>query len=274
MYIWLLIFFGLVGAALGIYQLIEKAKIQKQAHQQAKSKADDVHQAFLRIPNFNATQIWIGTDLNRSVAVDESRRIICFLNSFGSPFQHRLYPIRDILDASVVEDGAVITQTKASRSSQIGRALVGGVLLGGVGAVIGGLSAKTVSTSEHLANSIEVVIRVNDTQNPVWSIPFLSVQQPRTSPSYLAGKQGSTSWHALIDVLIAQEDGRAPYSQQVTPLMEAQGSDQYFVLINGEQRGPISRVEFEDLRRLPQPTNALYWTDGMSEWEPLHGSAV
>ena len=115
-------------------------------------------------------------------------------------------------------------KTKTSRSSQIGGALVGGVLLGGVGAVIGGLSAKTVSTSEQLENSIELLIRINDTQNPVWSIPFLSVQQPKTSILYTSGKEGVTTWHALLGVLMAQEDGRLHSSPQAVRLTDSPNS--------------------------------------------------
>ena len=224
MFMTLIWFSLLAGIALGLFRLYEKGKFEKQAQQQANCKVTDVQRAFGQIPNFSPTHSWIGTDLNRSVAIDETRRVICFLNSFNTKFQHRLYPIRDILDASVVEDGAVITQTKTSRSSQIGGALVGGVLLGGVGAVIGGLSAKTVSTSEQLENSIELLIRINDTQNPVWSIPFLSVQQPKTSILYTSGKEGVTTWHALLGVLMAQEDGRLHSSPQAVRLTDSPNS--------------------------------------------------
>src|SRR5690625_2106720 len=49
----------------------------------------------------------------------------------------------DIIESEVVVDSHTITKT--ARGSQIGGAAVGGVLLGGVGAIIGGLSGGTGS---------------------------------------------------------------------------------------------------------------------------------
>lgn len=166
----------------------------------------EIQRRLKSIPNFRSTQTWIGTDLNRSMAVDEIGRQICFVSSFNGNFQHRVYPARDILQVSVVEDGITVTQTKTSRASQIGGAIVGGALFGGVGALIGGLSGTKNSVSSEMATAIELQIMVNDAQNPVWVVPFLSCQQSKTTENYVTSKQFVIMWHGLITVLMKQAE--------------------------------------------------------------------
>jgi hypothetical protein len=199
----LLIIFCVITA---VWQAYLENGLRQQARLELLQKAQDIGVVLALIPNFTASHTWIGTDLHRSIAIDEAQQHICFLNSFDEPFQQRVYPIREILDVSVVEDGTTLTQTRTSRGSQIGGAIVGGILLGGVGALIGGLSGKKVSTSSELVSQIDLQLTVNDTRNPVWIIPFLSVPQAKTSGLYISGKQAAISWHGLISVLIKRAE--------------------------------------------------------------------
>lgn len=61
----------------------------------------------------------------------------------------------DILDVQIVEDGTTVSVTK--RKGVIGRAIVGGVALGGVGAIVGGLSAGSETTSRKMVSKIDVI---------------------------------------------------------------------------------------------------------------------
>lgn len=61
----------------------------------------------------------------------------------------------DILDVQVVEDGTTVSVTK--RKGIIGRAIVGGVAFGGVGAIVGGLSAGSETTSRNIVSKIDVI---------------------------------------------------------------------------------------------------------------------
>ena len=68
--------------------------------------------------------------------------------------------------------------TKTNNANMIGRAVVGGVLAGGAGAVIGGTTAAkdTVTVATHANDTVihdyTVVINVNSFSNPVVRIPL------------------------------------------------------------------------------------------------------
>ena len=73
------------------------------------------------------------------------------------------------------------TVSKTSTGSMLGRALVGGVLLGPVGAVVGGATAKRKTEATPVYKTVYkdevkikyvVQITVNDLNNPVRSVMF------------------------------------------------------------------------------------------------------
>ena len=94
----------------------------------------------------------------------------------------------------------------------LGRAVVGGVLLGGVGAIIGGATAKktgstaatTNTTTKDVVNSITLKFLLNNTSTPLLSIPFLSGQITKHSYEYTNVYSGIERCEALIKVLIAR----------------------------------------------------------------------
>ncbi|MFJ7698661.1 hypothetical protein [Lysinibacillus fusiformis] len=79
-------------------------------------------------------------------------------------------PFKDVLSIEIVEDGVSIT--RSSRRSQLGGALRGGVLAGGVGAIIGGTTGTKTTTET--VKTIDILITVNEIQNPIYMINFYS----------------------------------------------------------------------------------------------------
>ena len=87
----------------------------------------------------------------------------------------------DILEVEVLSenegDTTTTTITKTSRSSQLAGAAIGGLLLGGTGAVIGGLSGtKTSQSSSSLNESSKFSLKIiiNDLASPVFKILMLA----------------------------------------------------------------------------------------------------
>lgn len=89
----------------------------------------------------------------------------------------------DILDYTADDDYKVIkgkteytSQTKSKNGSTVGRAIVGGVLAGGAGAIIGGTTAKKeTKTIAHQKDDIiihnyTVVVNVNSLTNPIITV--------------------------------------------------------------------------------------------------------
>jgi hypothetical protein len=70
----------------------------------------------------------------------------------------------EIVNFELLEDGESIV------SGGLGRALVGGVLLGGVGSIVGGVTGKKESKS--ICTNLKIKITVNDMANPAIYIVF------------------------------------------------------------------------------------------------------
>ena len=87
-------------------------------------------------------------------------------------FNKMVYNYSEILDFNVREEsiGGQVQKTKTSTGSLIGRGLVGGVLLGGVGALIGASTAKkhTVMVSPDIKRYY-IDITTNNMNNPLYT---------------------------------------------------------------------------------------------------------
>lgn len=154
------------------------------------------------------------------VAFDFDTLKICVYEVSNSDVKIVIFPVAEILSLEVVEDGETVSHStttggggeiKTSSGSMLGRAIVGGVLLGGVGAIIGGATArKTTTTSEAVThtstvenvNEIKLKMLVNNTTKPLISIPFLSSPTVRGSTAYTVACKNIEQCEALIKVLM------------------------------------------------------------------------
>lgn len=169
------------------------------------------------IKDFTASQQYISTDYAVGISVDEQKKkVAIFTNTLlrigAEPI---IFTYKDILSSEILEDGSTITET--SRTSQAGGALLGGILLGPLGAVVGGLSGKAVSTSQ--INSIDLVITVNDTSNPIYTINFLDNKVKKDSMVYNYAITQARRWHSIINLLIKkanEEDNKKAQITEVT----------------------------------------------------------
>ncbi|SOC43413.1 SHOCT domain-containing protein [Ureibacillus acetophenoni] len=160
--------------------------------------------------DFTVSQKYQSYDLESTILLDEERKKVCFL--FAKNNTTEIYDYKDILESEIIEDGKTITST--SRSSQLGGAIIGGVLAGGTGAVIGGLSGK--KTSEQEINKIDLKVIVNNTKNPIKIINFLKADKvdingkalpiKKESSNYVNAINSINHWHSLLSILIKQSD--------------------------------------------------------------------
>ena len=160
------------------------------------------------LDNFNATQKVI-PDVKTGLAIDEKRKKICLIKYNNGNIALDTMPYNDVLASEISENGNTIT--RSSRSSQLGGALIGGLALGGVGAIIGGLSGKTVSSDN--VQRIDLHLIVNRTNSPVHSINFFENIGDddyngikKSSAGYQKIMQKARHWHSLLQVIIRQAD--------------------------------------------------------------------
>lgn len=110
------------------------------------------------------------------------------------------YSFADILQCEIIEDGR--TTIKKSTSGTVGRALLGGLIAGGAGAIIGGLTSS--SKVQEKINRISVRIIVNDPNHPSWEIFYLNSILGEQKGNYLYNRAmtSARNVHAMLSGFI------------------------------------------------------------------------
>ena len=152
---------GAIGLLVGISHLLGR----RGASMMAELKA--------RYPN---SHIAHGFDDDSYAVVDYEHREVVLGCARGrisnQTFKYeRTYPFGALVGAELKEND--ISVEKINRGSQVAGAAVGAVVLGGAGAVIGGLSAS--KTMESRVTAIEVLVTVADTAMPLHRITYLKL---------------------------------------------------------------------------------------------------
>ena len=115
------------------------------------SRRADALEAMMRDqPNFNPADVYVSATNGAGIAIDRERKEVMLADRQGI----RRFGIKSIVGCEVLQDDVQLAYT--NRGSQIAGVAAGGVLLGGVGAVIGGLSGSRRSVN----NVFKVVLRI------------------------------------------------------------------------------------------------------------------
>jgi|SRR5690625_1820924 len=117
--------------------------------------------------NYNLTH-----NLSDQLSVDEDSKKWALHDEYG--LVEKVYNYSDIVDFELLEDGESIAK------GGIGRALVGGALFGGTGAVVGAITRK----NKEYSNSIRIKITIDDLSNPVVYLDFINHRVKVTSDHY------------------------------------------------------------------------------------------
>jgi hypothetical protein len=202
------------------------------------------------VPNFSVTQEFVGRELSGreyGILVDENRRKIALVEGSIDDIEIRVIGYRDLISSEVFVDGDTVARTK--RSSQIGGALIGGLAFGGVGAVIGGLSGKTVSSDE--VGEVGLRIIINDTARPLYVIYFMrGKRESKASMSYQRAIGQANHWHALVAAIIKSEDSKddCQVKEGVSSLSRMSGdfylADELSKLSELRDKGVLTEDEF------------------------------
>ncbi len=177
-----------VGVVILIMMLVSRDLKRQQA----------MEEKIVSLENFDADQKIIGSDFKSGLAIDENRKKICLINRHGETLKCNIIAYKDVLSSEIFEDNNTITSS--SRTSQLGGALVGGLALGGAGAIIGGLSGKKVSSNK--VKRIDLRLTINRTDSPVHDINFMRIEAQKDGIVYKSAMEKVRHWHGLLDVII------------------------------------------------------------------------
>lgn len=205
--------------------------------------------------SFQESKYLISNDYESKIAIDEKNKKVCiWTNTFVnaqklSPtfskyeFTSKLFNFSEILSVEIIKDGKSITNV--SRSSQIGGALVGGILAGGVGAVIGGLSGS--STTMESTSTINLGITVNDFSNPYYIINFYSerdaeVQTTNDETAMFECKK----WFGILSFLIKEIDKIEKVKDDKVEVKQFSLSTELSELNKLKEQGILTDDEFQN----------------------------
>lgn len=140
-----------------------------------------------------------------------------------------IYNCKDIIDFELIEDDNSISK------GGVGRALVGGVLFGGVGAIVG---SSTAHKKKETCTKLQIKITMNNIDNPVVYISLIDYEVKKNSLSYKINVSLAQEILSLLDVLCQ--------ANKSNMLNEKQGSDADEILKFKDllDRGIITEEEF------------------------------
>lgn len=130
------------------------------------------------------------TDKTKNVTIyDKAGTFFCFEDERILIINDDIYSFSEIIGYELIEDNQIVysSKTKTSTGSMVGRAIVGGAIMGGIGAVIGGSTAKSETSTSSEVKSSKYSIRLNldNIKTPLMVIDFYTYVEAATEALYL-----------------------------------------------------------------------------------------
>ena len=163
-------------------------------------------------PDFEPADVYVNSNSAAividpaGIAIDPERQKIALAGSAGV----RLYRPNSIVGCEVIQDDVQIAF--ANRGSQVAGVVAGGLLLGGVGALIGGLSGSKRSVSN--VRTVTLRILTDDFDQPVHDIVLMDWPDKKgvktNSHSYRNAIETAHRWHARVMALMKSAEADGP----------------------------------------------------------------
>lgn len=170
--------------------------------------------------------------ISEFMTIDNANRTINF--KFG--ITNRVIRFSDVLDYELIEDNSSVIKGGA------GKALVGGLLFGGVGAIVGSAGKKK---SNNIVEKMQLVVRVNDLENPTIIIPIIKSSTKKSSIIYTSAFKSAQNAITSLDI-ITHENVQLDEQKSFTQLS---GADEILKFKQLLDQGIISQEEFDTKKK-------------------------
>ncbi len=113
------------------------------------------------------------------------------------------YKFKDIIGCEVLENETSIINTVSQKKVSLGKAVIGGALIGPAGAIIGGNAGKTnsKSTQSSTCSSLKIKINLNNLSNPCEFIEFLKFPVNKENHFYKEAFEKVQKIVSIIDII-------------------------------------------------------------------------
>lgn len=142
------------------------------------------------------------------MAFDDSQKKWAILSPLIGNIE-RIYSYSDIAGFELVEDGESVAK------GGLGRALVGGALFGGVGAIVGGVTGKRKTTD--VCNSLRLKITIDSINNPVAYINFIESKTKKDSSGYRVISGAAQECLSILQLICDKQKGKEKETTDSSP---------------------------------------------------------
>ncbi len=172
-----LLFFA-AAVATGIYNNRERNKHTSSIRTKLAAKGYQLH----NLAEFQDNIVGIDTAINKFCTVNIKAEHI---------LEYNLSVLRDY---EIIRDGVTVYK----KSNAVGRAVVGGLLFGGVGAIVGAASSKSKGTQQIKSASLKIYTNNIDSPSMTIKIFDASIKQDAQKKSYLTRAQNFVDKLAIV----------------------------------------------------------------------------
>lgn len=249
---WIIVIVVLVLAVIvGVAQENERAEKKEQRGNEFRKKLNELE-------GFTVTKKIVGIENTYVLAVDEGKKKIVFIKEH----QKKIIPFNQLISVEVMEDNIMLSQKSSLRT--IGGAVVGGVLAGGAGTVVGGLSGDSKQNKK--VSKVQVKIKLRDINNPSFTIDCFDCKtmtikgEPVKPTSTLDGniyKQGLNDAQKIADTLSVIIDAtdrlekRLSNSPKTSDVVKTGGiADELVKLAELKEKGILTEAEFNAQKKV------------------------
>jgi hypothetical protein len=144
----------------------------------------------------------------------------------------KIYNYSDIVDFELLEDGESISK------GGLGRAVAGGVLFGGVGAIVGGVTGG--KKSKAICKSLRIKITINDIKNPTVYLDFIKIDTKKDGFIYKNIYKVAQECLSTLQLICNSQE--AP---EINATPQISSADEILKYKNLLDNGIITKEEFE-----------------------------
>jgi hypothetical protein len=133
--------------------------------------ATSIERAWNGIPDFPIKHSMISIEGDIGIALNQDGSRFCIATHDGQAVRHEIFNASNLISVEIEEDGDVVT--KVTNSTKMGSAIVGGLLLGGVGAIVGGLVGRNETKEVRSISSLSLKLLIGGGIQSTYNIFFL-----------------------------------------------------------------------------------------------------
>lgn len=183
--------------------------------------------------NDNQSYFTATKKIGNFVAFDDNQQKWATLTSITGKVK-QIFNYSDIVNFELLEDGNSVA------TGGLGRALVGGAIFGGTGAIVGGVTGKR--KTKEVCTSLRLKVTINDIKNPVVYINFIESKTKKSGLIYKAIAEQAQECLSVFQ-LICDKQNSQENSNQASTADEIRKFKELF------DEGIITKEEFDQKKK-------------------------